>query len=361
MEKQRLAFYDKPDTKWVGPLSHRVLRIIGWAALAVGMMLSMSALLRTEQTSAYAFIVEPWNYILDCFSSISMPLFMLAAFGLVASRRKTFKADLMTFGIGSLAIFLGALFFELRYVFSLLNTLAEIPYQDINGFLIGKFGKSLQFNIFIDLFMVALFSFFMDYKPRTIFTGKKLIYFRLFAILPVLYIIASYVISIFVRTGSINIPVSLLALLATKHPVMIFVFFAAILFLKHRDLVMVRLGKTKEEIATYRNSNNRAKSFSTFIAIAYLIVAVLDIAISFTIFGLCPEGTDITKLITTYRLTEVANCIFAIPFVLLFSYKREVKKPQFDLFVNLGGIGVIAFVVIEGLYEFIMNINQYIS
>ena len=47
--------------------------------------------------------------------------------------------------------------------------------------------------------------------------------------------------------------------------------------------------------------------------------------------------------------------VFAIPFILLYSYQRKHKDARVDIAIPILGIALIVVVYVEGIYQFIVN------
>lgn len=74
----------------------------------------------------------------------------------------------------------------------------------------------------------------MNYTPKNI-KKENIIYFRLLALLPILYEIASILIKYFVATGAMNIPFFCFFLLTSKPPMMFVAFVVLVLVLKIKE------------------------------------------------------------------------------------------------------------------------------
>ena len=59
----------------------------------------------------------------------------------------------------------------------------------------------------------------------------------------------------------------------------------------------------------------------------------------------------------------MATClILAVPLVLLFSYTKTHKNPKIDLFIPIGGIALIALVLLEGTFQVVtLNIHAFVQ
>ena len=201
------------------------------------------------------------------------------------------------------------------------------PKYEESGFIV--------FNLFIDLFLCTLFMFFLDYRPKKVFTGKALIIFRLFAIL------------------------HLFPFLPAKPPVAFFVFLALVLFEKRRERKFIKQGKTHGEYKEFLKTNTNSFHFGVQAAIVFFIAGLLDVLLQFAV-SLAFAWNDITTetLTSAYLLAgrmgfgETMPLMFIAPLMLLFSYNR-VSKNQLILNIAIPavGAGATVFTYIEMIYQ----------
>lgn len=196
------------DIKFRGPLSYRHLRIIAWVFLAIaqiGLLLKFNITLGKDPA-----LFGRWPSFLSGFSSLMSPLFLIAAFSVVINAKDGYRRLIILYVGLSLMIFA---LFALVYLHYIVGTVAltmgyaaafqnmEILFHAItsNGF--------LAFNIFIDLLLCTLVTFFINYQPKKYFQGKKIYIFRALVALPLLYEIASIGLKIASSFNKISLPV----------------------------------------------------------------------------------------------------------------------------------------------------------
>ena len=105
--------YFKDDIKYQGPLSYRYLRILGWIAFALGQLAFVSTI---GNVASWDPIGNVGRYILSFFSNLMTPLFIIASFGLVLSRRRGYRNFILFYGAAFLGIGIGVLVLYYRYV-----------------------------------------------------------------------------------------------------------------------------------------------------------------------------------------------------------------------------------------------------
>ena len=266
---QRVRDYlDNPtDIKYEGPLSYRYLRVLAWIFFAISQLAFVIRI--SANFFSWEIVSETGASVFKALGNISTPLFIIASFGLILSRQKTYKHFLIIYG----AFFVGlATVFDvvyLRYVFAFYTFkddargLEQIS-NAIKGF--------ANVNIFADLFMLSLFCFFIDYDPKKIFTKKKVIYFRLMAILPALYVAASYILKTLHSFDAADVPLYLFPFMTTKSPLIFLTFIMLALWIKDRERLFVKAGATKQDYKNYLKTNKNSFAFAIHLSVFIMII-----------------------------------------------------------------------------------------
>lgn len=369
-KRRRKRIYEytlENDIKFRGPLSYRYLRALAWFFLIlaqVGVLLAIAGKL----DHGFGAKVGKISAVLKLLSEIMMPLFLIATFGTILNGSKSFKSMLMVYGGAAAVFYLLFILFHERYLPNIVGWVMEVDRATAVVFIDGLLGLIVEngylaFNIFIDLFMCTLLTFFMVYKPKKIFTGKKEILFRLFVFLPIGYEVASFVIKLLGALGKITVSPYFYALLTTKPPMTFLVFVAIALFIKARERIYIKHGKTHEEYQTFLKTNANSWQFSKYTSIMMIVAALIDLLV-FLIMSLAfaAEGLDL-ETVTTEAFGEAFHAatvavektgvggssplLFAAPFVLLFSYTRTHKISLIDTFMPILAIIALIFVYLE--------------
>ena len=220
-------------------------------------------------------------------------------------------------------------------------------------------------NLFVDLFLCTLFMYFLNYRPKKVFTGKKVIIFRLFAILPIAYEAVCMLIKAKIIRGEMTIPVIFFPLLTVKPPMTFVEFMVMAAFIKTREYRFCRHGRTHEEYQEFLTTNRNSLHFAVFTSVTMLFFGVLDYLI---IRGLIDAGSaglvrtnaeDIIKhnaLVDFYfgiGLGDGAYMAFIAPVVLLFSYTRQPKFKQYLSFIPVAGIALILLIALQSGYQIV--------
>ncbi len=221
------------------------------------------------------------------------------------------------------------------------------------------------FNIFIDLLLCTLFMYFMNARPKRVFTGKKILIFRAFAILPVAYEVVSLLLKGLSAAGQVRIPSWGFPLLSVKPPMTFIVFMMLAIYIKTREWRYCRHGKTHEEYQEFLKTNRNAWNFSVFTAVILFVAGVIDLIIFIVMVlnqGGSAEGVNALVESETAIKNTVAYSvgfgkslilmIFA-PIVLLFNYTKIPKNKTVGMLIPVAGIALIALIVVQGAYQLI--------
>ena len=362
------SIYNDKDIKYRGPLSYRYLRIIGWVCMALGQLTTV-AMLYLNIGDKILFN-DAGDNLITIIGALATPLFLIANFGLVFNHKRTYKQSLMSFGGLFLAIGLGLILVYYHYIDGLLSHL-NVSTETRNS-VSAITAQKAQINIFADLFAAALFNFFLNYTPKKHFKGKKIAYFRLLSLLPVLYIVVCYIIKTYdnfyyleslatseTGNGKHIIPFGVMVFLTTKNPFVHLIFIVIAIWIKNREKYFVKLGYTKEDYKKYLSTNRNSLSFAIHISVLCLIVSLLDWVIYIVCYSIDLYSGAVA--LVYYALLGGLQCaalIFVIPFIMLFSYTRTHENKLIDLFVPIIGIAMVAFVYSESMYQLIVQLSS---
>ena len=359
-KKKRLPPWEKPDIRYRGPLSYRCIRILGWVFFAVSQLAVIFSV--AGKLEIFKGNSEFLSSIFDICGSMMMPLFLLANISIILRNRKA---------LPKLLIFHAGMALGIAFLYYFVTERYLVTFFDVGR---GDRGKSREvvmslfnsifsrgINVFLDLFLCTCFAFFLSYTPKKIFTGKKLILFRLMMILPIAYELFFCVYKVLLAANLAVEAEPLVPWIPTKS-ISIFIAFALIaLIMKLHDGKLIKTEIPIEQIARYEKSNRNSLRTSIAISTIFGIVGILDFIIYIAVFiitsyaqnfddGAALEfGTSLPQ----YGFGQGTSLILVIPFILLFSYTREHKKKEIDHFIPVGGIVLVIFTYLEGfLYIF---------
>lgn len=359
--KKLHEFSPESDIKYKGPLSYRHLRIIGWIGIAAMQVLVLVAL--SDKIAPGQFKLPGWLFItLNMLGQMTLPLFILANFSLILDIGNGYKKQMITNGLAAGGIAAVTIFLYLRYGIGIAAYFLgsrEAASQTLDQlFAYAAQKNAMGFNIFVDMLLCTLLTFFLNYRPRKFFTGKRLIIFRLFSIFPVLYEVASIVLKYLTMRQVIALPVIIYPFLTTK-PVMIFIAFLVLSFIiKNRERLYCKYGKTHEEYLAFLRTNRNSLHFSIFTAITFAVVGLIDTMLYAILMEIQAMGAGQTmEILQSMGIgTGTSSILVLSPFILLFSYTRRHRNKLPDTVIPVGGIVLIVIIYLEGL---LIGIKQF--
>lgn len=346
-EKKKKRYIFDHDIKYRGPLSYRYLRLIAWISVAVAqvvVMNSISAKLLAEPLIP-SDVVE---YGLEFFTPLSVPLFMIATFSTILNGNKSHKNVLIFYGAAYLGMAGAIIFAYYRYAAGIFRAIGEVTPDEF----VSKLGSKFEINVFADLLMMSLFNFFISYKPKKYFQEESIYIFRSFALFPLLVAAMAYVMRIYVDFGKITVPFAIYPLLPTKPPSIYLLFILIVFWMKRRERNFRKFGGKEEDYPAFLNSNRTSLKFSIYVSVVMFIISVIDIVAVIILLENLQLGW-----IMLLSLGQSAGLMFAIPFMMLFSFTRKYDD-SLDLIVVLFGVGLIALTYVEMGYRIYYAIMQ---
>lgn len=354
------------DIRYRGPFSYRHLRIIAWIFLAIsqiGVILTMNAGIRGNH-QMYGALPD----VLGVFANFMAPLFLIAAFATVIVAKNGYRKLLILYGGLSILIYIAFIIVYRHYIVGLADALMPGAGQaTIDTILSMIFSNGfIALNIFVDLFLCALLTFFINYTPKEYFKGKKIYIFRAFVVFPIIYEIASIVLKMLASTNVITLSPYFYPLLTTKPPVAFIIFLLMALFVKKREKFFIKKGKTIEDFNAFQETNANSLHFSVFLSVTIAIGAVIDFIIFLALIIAIssstplPEGVDMAeqaiitaKKVFSWGFGQTSSMLLIIPIILLFDYRKTYKNTLIDTVIPLAGIALLAVIYIEGGFEVI--------
>ena len=359
------------DIKYLGPLNYRWMKLIGWACIAFAQFVRLAGLKQqvagTEGSVAFGDLGN------EFIASLGLPLILIANFAIILNGRNRYKSLLIL--NGGVAAFYAFMFWLLyhRYTLGLLSTfqgskaaaaaelkklLAEDP--EFNGY--------ITFNVFLDMFLLILFMYFLNYVPKKKFQGEKLKIFRLLALLPMLYEAICILLRLLATGDKIVLPISIYPFLTTKPPLAFVMFICIAFYVRGMEKRFTRNGKTHEEYVAFTKTNTNSFMFSKklakllalfavidFIMLGVIIVAhMISLGVNFSDDAEVAVGTLASiKWAQAWGSGDMVMMVLAIPIVLLFSYTKPRKLKIPDILIPLAGVVSILFIYLEGIYQII--------
>ena len=358
------------DIRYKGPFSHRHLKMFGWLFMVLAQLaviLKLASKLNPELD--YGLYTE----IISSLSSLTVPLFLIANFSLILNSQKKYKALLIkyaAFMIGATILFF---YFYEHIIGGLCNTYLvseERAFEEYSPLLIPS--GYIAFNFFLDLFLCSSFMFFLDYTPERIFTGKKLIIFRLMALLPVVYEVVSIILKIRASTRQIILSPYFFPFLTTKPPMSFLALIVLGLIMMIRKHKYMKHGNTIGQYHEFLKTNSNSLSFSVRMAVVFLVISILDLIIAVILTVSVAGGVSALEVegVTDAALKIVTDCGFGqsivllilAPLSLLYSYNRDQEKTSMiDNAIPLVGVILCLVVYIEGFYRILVMYHSVLD
>ena len=364
-QKKSRKFDTENDIRYRGPLSYRSFKILGWICIALSQVVVLLTLEARLDPSMADALATPTT-VLNMLSNMALPFLLIANFALLLNASEGYEKQLLRFGGIALAVAAGSVVLFQRYILGSVAIFTGSR-QDAMGFLEMAFYMAsgsgyFSYNLFIDLFLCTLLLFFLNYRPKRLFTGKLLGVFRAFAVLPIAYEIASITLKILAVEGKVTLPFIVFPFLTVKPPMTFLVFIVMAFFIKNRERIFRKNGRTHEEYQAFLKTNRNSFQFSRFTAVILAVAGILDFVAMLVVLGILsnhvPEGAELTEdmimsHLTALGLGESILLLLMAPIMLLFSYTRTHKNKTLDSFIPIAGIALIALIYIEGGYQFL--------
>ena len=354
-KKPRTKFHEYTaanDIKYKGPLNYQSFQLFGWICIVLAVVAGL--------INAGASIdpglekqIGKIGTILSWIASLSLPFLLMANFSKILANN-----------------IMGSRYF--------VGTVEQIvtPKEEVVPLLESFIRRAkpegfLAFNLFIDLFMCTLSLYFLNARPKRVFTGKRVIILRLFVILPIAYELICFVLKVQAARGRVLLPLWSFPLLTMKPP-MTFAFFVFIAFLvKIREYRYCRHGKTHEEYLEFMKTNRNSFQMSVRLCFSMIAFAVIDAILFFLlVYGHAATVLPADAVVSTGEtLTEAETAALnagvsvaqavgigksimlaaVAPLMLLYSYTSEPKRKIVSTLIPVGGILVIVLIILEAI------------
>jgi hypothetical protein len=368
-KKSRVRLHEasvENDIKYRGPLSYQHFQIFGWLCIVLSVALMMLKL-GAKADESLARDTADLITVLEYLTSLSLPFLLIANFSRILNNSEGYKKQLIRNGAAAVGLGLAVYIFFNRYVVSAAGKLVEDPENvlPVMTSLFRGFSGSgfMAINLFVDLFLCTLFMFFLNARPKHVFTGKKVLLFRFFALLPIAYEIISIMIKFKAARGDIMLPIWSFSLLTVKPPMTFVVFVLLATYMKTRELHFCKHGRTHEEYHVFLQTNRNSKHFSVYLSVVLVIAAVLDFIMMIVMMFLAAPSADALVSAETEEMMRLAHVamdvgfggsvmlIVVAPIMLLYSYTRMPKNKMISTLIPAVGIALIILIVIEGIYQ----------
>ena len=353
------------DIRYRGPLSYQGFQALGWACIVASVLRLILAIGGSRDPQLYANTRTLMD-VLAFLVPLPLPFLLIANFSRILNNSEGYKKQLLRNSLAAVAVFGFSWLFFSRYVVGLAMQAVKQPEQVqplMNDFF-AKYNHQgfIAFNLFIDLFLCTLTMFFLNAHPKRVFTGKKLIILRLFALLPIAYEAASIVLKIQSSLGKIVLPFWSFPLLTVKPPMTFLLFLFLSIHMSGREMRFRKNGRTHEDYLEYLKTNRNAFHFSICLVVAMVAATILDFILAGGVariiagsagipvedseqFGSCLLAAKAAGFGQSWPL------LFAAPVVLLYSYNKIPKQPLISVLIPVVAIVIIILMIFEAVYQ----------
>ena len=371
MAKKRVRLHEQGthnDIKYSGPLSFQAFQILGWSCIVITVIMAlMKIAMKVNPNDTQRFVTI--NQIISNFAELSLPFLLMANFARILNNTEGFRKQLLRNGGAMAGIFLVFIVFFNRYVVGTVGLLLQDPKEAYPLVMSSFYNVSprgfFAFNIFVDLLLCTLVMYFMNARPKKIFTGKKICIFRACTILPIAYEVVSIILKGRAAAGSLRLPSWVFPLLTVKPPMTFLVFVFLAIHIKTREMRYCRHGKTHEDYREFLKTNRNAWHFSVYAAIILFIAGIIDLLIAvFLLAGQAGTAEALDAMMASEKALKnsiamsigfgKSTCLIMFaPIVLLFNYTRIPKNKTVGMLIPVAGILLITLIGVQGMYQLV--------
>ena len=367
-KKQRTKFHEftaENDIRYRAPLNYQHFQILGWACIVAAVAAAIIALggkVDAGVTKQYGRI----GSVLSFMAQFSLPLLLMASFARLLNNAEGYKKMLLINGGAAVGIFAATLLFGGRYFIGTLEKMI-VPKDQVVPLvtdLVSMFipGGFLAFNMFVDLFLCTLTMFFLNVRPKKVFTGKKVLILRFMVLLPIGYEAYCFWLKLQAIRGLVTLPLWSFPLLTMKPPVMILLFIVMAFVVKIREYRYCKHGNTHEEYQAFMQTNRNSFHLSVRLCILMVIFAAVDLFLlilltylnadaagAINAAGEMAQGADdlFINLSLSLGIGKSWPIGLLAPFMLLFSYNKVPKNKTISMIIPVIAIVLSIIVVME--------------
>ena len=350
---KRSAAAKHDDIRYLGPFSCRTFEILGWLCVALSVAVVVLAIITSVSSKAGAGQDIP-RRILPYATQASALFLVIAGISRVMRSSDEYRQQLLTYlGVAGIVAAGTALIFQ-RTVMTAINRLfldpkqvmplVEKTFADFSGI------DFIAFNVFIDIFLCILLFFFVNVRPKHVFTGRWTLVLRACAALPVACAVACLCLKCRSVCNKTALPFWCFPILTVKPVTFYGLFLFLAIYVKRKEIQFCRDGRTYEACQASLGTRRNSLRFGIVLAIALAVTAIVDNLLQYGAAQLllkshAPEGADALAwgLQAAKRIGFGGDSLIllvAAPFMLLYSFNRVPKWRIFSVLAPLLAIAL---------------------
>ena len=341
------------DIRYLGPLSSRAFEILGWLCVVLSVAVVMLAIITSVSPKAGTGQGLP-RRILPYATQASALFLVIAGISRVMRSSDEYRQQLLTYlGLAGIVALGTALIFQ-RTVMAAINRLfldpkqvmplVEKTFADFSGI------DFIAFNVFIDIFLCILLFFFVNVRPKHLFTGKWTLFLRVCAVLPVAYAAVCMWLKYQAVCNHAVLHFGWFPLLTVKPVTTYGLFLFLAIYVKRKEIQFCRDGRSIRECQASLRTRRNSLRFGIVLAIAFAVTAIVDNLLQYCTaqFLLKPhapaEAEALAWSLQAARRIGFGGdsliLLIAAPFMLLYSFNRIPKWRIFSVLAPLLAIGL---------------------
>ena len=342
------------DIRYQGPFSYRAFQILGWLCLLLSVAVAIFAMMKNPEAGAGQGMA--WRLI----SGVArMPalLLLIAGISRIMRDRGEYKQQLLTYlGLAGIVAACAGIIYQ-HTVLAALDRLFVEPEMVLPKLeeAFANFSGSgfLAFNVFIDIFLCILIFFFVNVRPRHIFTGKWVLILRAYAALPVIYALICMWLKYQATSKNIVLPFWCFPILTTRPVTVYGLFLFLAIYIKKKETIFCDHGHTLKECRESLETRRNSLRFGIILAITMAVLAIMDNLLQYGAAQLLFKRmapADVNALAWGLQAAKnigfggdsIAMLILA-PFMLLYSFNRV---PRWRIISILAPVVAIVLIVL---------------
>ena len=350
---KRREITDHDDIRYLGPFSSRAFEILGWLCVVLSVAVVILTVITSLSPKTGTGQSLP-QHILPYATQMSALFLIIAGISRAMRSSGEYRQQLLTYlGLAGIVAASVALIFQYT-VMAIINRmflepkqvlpLLEKTFANITG--IGF----IAFNVFIDIFLCILLFFFVNVRPKHVFTGKWMLVLRVCAALPVIYAVVCMWLKYQAICKNMVLHFWYFPLLTVKPVTTYGLFLFLAIYVKRKEIQFCSDGRTIEACQASLLTRRNSLRFGIILAIALAVTAIVDNLLQYgaaqlLLKPLAPADADALawSLRAARRIGFGGDSLIllvAAPFMLLYSFNRVPKWRIFSVLAPLLAIGL---------------------